>query len=81
MRAPCRVLKHLEKDNVPAEATWYGHMRCNWAKEEGTGDKWSDPDYTADNYPCFGGGGGNILTPNPNPNPNPNWMGEAGGTS
>lgn len=56
-----RVLKQITRDVGSAEATWYGHMRCDWPRESGDG-KWGDPGYTASNYPCFGGGGGNVLT-------------------
>ena len=59
----------MKKDKMPLEDTWYGHFRCDWtvvteASEDGNayGDKWHDPGYTASKYPCFGGGGGNILT-------------------
>lgn len=55
-----RVLMHLNNDQVPLEETWYGHMRCDWPRN--TDGKWAEHKYTASNYPCFGGGGGNILT-------------------
>ena len=35
-------------------------MRCDWARNED--GKWAELEYTASNYPCFGGGGGNVLT-------------------
>jgi len=55
-----RVLNHLKSDAVPLEETWYGHMRCDWPVN--TDGKWADQKYTASKYPCFGGGGGNILS-------------------
>jgi len=55
-----RVLMHLTNDKVPLEETWYGHMRCDWPRK--TDGKWADHKYTASNYPCFGGGGGNVLS-------------------
>ena len=57
-----RVLKLLQDDKVPLENTWYGHMRCNWERVTNNESKWHDDEYTAGRYPCFGGGGGNLLT-------------------
>ena len=29
-----RVLGHLKNDGIPLEQTWYGHMRCDWNRNE-----------------------------------------------
>lgn len=55
---PDRIMKALAA--VPRVRTWWGHLRCNWGVPRG--GKWAEPDYTSTRYPCFGGGGGNVLT-------------------
>ena len=57
---PERALRHIAAAEVPLEGAWFGHMRCDWGVNRD--GKWAEPDYTAGRYPCFGGGGGNVLT-------------------
>ena len=52
------ILKSLP--SVPKKSTWWSHFRCNWDRH--TGGKWKEVGYTADKYPCFGCGGGNVFS-------------------
>jgi len=62
---PSRIIEQLEEESVPLATSWWGKVKCNERvnRDETFYDgKWYEPDYTSEEYPCYLGGGGNVLT-------------------
>jgi len=70
-----RTLEAIDTEKLPKKNTWFGKIKCGEGVNRDAGGeyagKWYEPSYTAEAYPCYGGGGGNVLSSDLS-----NWVGE-----